>query len=453
MRHFTRIRLLTLAFGLGIAAVILMVAGLSTAAASLSTAAAAGEVDFTLDMEAPAHVAANSAFEVRIAYYNLGTTIAPDASVTATLPEGTQFVTATDRWGDPLPPDASDGNALTWHFDTPLCQMPLDACCGHVVITLQTDEDLPEGTALTTTASIATTVAESDTTNNVASVTSVVCDMAGSQKQVQARNVMPGDVLTYTIRISMAHRFGGGESGRWVTLTDTLPFSHQVRFLGWNGTLTGTQIDGHVLSWQGQVQAGESRMLQYQLGVEGVVTPGTVLTNVAMLGWAGQHMQLGPITTVVTLPHGMMALGPYQGGQLQHEYGVTLTVPPGAVTDTTRFQFRPLFTDTRPITPPGGGLLFANRAFEMSAFRFGEPVRQFNRPLTITVNYTDTDVAGLKRETLRLWTRTDPDEPWAMLGEPARVMSGALTFTTTHFTEFALFGEAQHHTYLPIILR
>ncbi len=108
-------------------------------------------------------------------------------------------------------------------------------------------------------------------------------------------------------------------NGRWVTLTDTLPFSHQVRFLGWNGTLTGTQIDGHMLRWQGQVYAGQPLTLQYRLGVEGVVTPGTVITNVAMLGWTGQHMQLGPVTTVVTLPHGTMALGPNQGGQLHHQ--------------------------------------------------------------------------------------------------------------------------------------
>jgi hypothetical protein len=217
--------------------------------------------------------------------------------------------------------------------------------------------------------------------------------------------------------------------------------------------VTGTLIDGHQLRWQGQVQAGEPITLQYRLGVEGVVTPGAVISNVAMLDWEGGQMQLGPITTVITSPHGTMALGPYQGGQLHHQYGVTLTVPPGVVTDTTRFRFRPLPTDTHPITPPGG-LLFANRAFELNASRFGEPVREFSRPLTITMNYTDTDVAGLRRETLRLWTRTGPDGPWAILGEPVRVMSGALAFTTTHLSQFALFGEAQQHrVYLPLILR
>jgi len=186
--------------------------------------------------------------------------------------------------------------------------------------------------------------------------------------------------------------------------------------------------------------------------IEGVVTPGPVITNVAMLGWAGLQMQLGPVTTVVTLPHGALALGPHQGGLLQHAHGVSLTVPPGAVTDTTRFQCGPLYTDTRPANPPGG-LLYAHRAFEMNAFRFGEHVRQFNRPLTITLHYTDSDVIGLKHETLRLWTRSGPEGPWSMLDHPARVMSGTLTLTTTHLSQFALFGEALHHAFLPSVAR
>jgi len=440
MKHFTCIGLLALGIALGATAVILTAAG-------LSAAAAAGQVDLTLDMQAPAHVAASSTSVVNVSYSNIGTEPAPDAWVTATLPVGTQFVTATDRWGTPLPPDTTDGNVLIWSVGL----LEAGSCCSHILLTLQPDETLPEGELLTTTATIATTGVEPDTTNNTMSVTSVVCAMAGSTKQAQAQHVMPGDVLTYTITISPARRFGGGASTRWVTLTDTLPFSHQVRFLGWSGTLTGTQIDGHKLQWQGQVQAGQPLTIQYRLGVD-VITPGTVITNVARLGWGWQHMQLGPVTTVVTLPHGSLALGPNQGGQLRHQYGVTLSVPSGAVTDTTRFQFRPLFTDMHPISGPPG-LMFAHRAFELTAFRFGQDVRQFGQPLTITLNYTDTDVLGLKRETLRLWTRTGPEGPWAMLGEPARVMSGPLTFTTTHFTQFALFGEAKYRTYLPLVVR
>jgi len=448
MKKVARSASLVAVLGLGIIVVLLMLS-------SLSTSAASGDVDLTIELKAPAHVAPGSTFVVNIVYYNLGTEPAPNAEVTATLPVGTQLITSTDRWGEPLPPDVVDGNTLSWYFEGPDCYTPLNACCGHILLTLQVDEDLPEETELTTTASIATTAVESDTTNNEASVVSVVCAMAGSSKQVHARYAMPGDVLTYTINISRAKQSGGnpdGDQGDWVTLTDTLPFSHQVRFLGWNGTVTGTVHDGQMLRWEGRVQPGEQVQLQYRLGVEGVVTPGMTISNTAMLRWRERQMQLGPVSTTITLPHGALALGPNQYGEVVHRYGVTLTVPPGAVTDTTRFQLGPLFTDTKPSNPPPG-LMFANRAFEMNAFRFGHQVGQFNQPLTVTLRFTDTAAPVLNRETLRLWTRSGPEGPWAMLGEPARVMSGALAFTTTHFSQFALFGRGQYQTYLPLITR
>jgi len=419
---------LGLTLGLAIIAIYVALGG-------LTPARAATYIDFQIAAEAPAHIAMGSAFMVRLNYYNYGTQIAPDAWVTATLPTGTTFITATDRWENPLPPVVVNGNVLSWYFVHPICQLT-DANCGHILITLQADEALEEGTALTTAAVVATSGVESDTINNTVSATSIVCEMAGSTKQVQTGLAMPGDVLTYTIIINLANQ--GGANGRWVTLSDTLPFSHQARFLGWHGDVTGTLLDGRMLQWQGRVQAGEPLTLQYRLGIEGGVEAGEVITNAAGIQWAGRQMQLGPVATAVTLPHGVMAVGPYQAGELWHRHGISLSVPPGAVSDTTRFQARRLFTETQP-TPPNG-TRFANRAFALTASRFGEPVGQFNAPLTLTVHYSDTDVTGLNRETLRLWTRSSPGEPWAMLGEPVRVMSGALAFTTSHFSDFALFG-------------
>jgi hypothetical protein len=275
--------------------------------------------------------------------------------------------------------------------------------------------------------------------------------MAGSVKQVHASEVMPGDVLTYTIVLDLARRFGGPQAvqERMIELSDTLPFSHQVRFLGWTSDMTGTH-DGQMLQWQGRVRTGEPLTLQYRLGVEGVVTPGTVLTNLALLRWMSGSMPLGPVTTIVTLPHYARMIGP-NGDEWQHQYGVTLTVPPGAVTDTARFQFKPL-SDTDIISGPPG-LMFAHRAFEVTAFHFGDSVHQFGQPLTITLNYSDTHVAGLKHEMLRLWYRNSQGEPWAMLGEPARVMSGTHVYTTTHLTQFALFGEAAYRVFLPVVMR
>jgi hypothetical protein len=443
MRHLARIGLLALTICLGVMAVVLTTAGLS---ASATTTA----IDLVVEVKAPEHVAVDEPYVVNVSFANKGTADAPDNPVTAVLPQGTQFVTATNKWGEPLAPDEVVGNVFTWDVYT-LCA---DSTWGHIFIVLEPDLALAEGTLLTTTVSITTSAPEPNTENNTASVTSMVTEAAGSSKHVHAREIMPADVLTYTIRINLAQQSGTGTSWRWVRLTDTLPFSHQVRFLGWNGEVTGTQIDGHKLQWQGHVQAGEPFTLQYRLGVEGTVTSGTFITNVAHMGWSNHNLRLGPVTTVVTLPYGTMGLGPYQGGQLyHHQCGVSLTVPPGAVTDTTRFHLGPMGPGGTLSTFPPGSLLFANRAFEMEAWRFGEPVGQFNRPLTITVNYTDTDVQGFKLETLRLWTREGPQGPWAMLGAPVHVTSGTLVFTTTHFSQFAVFGEAAHQVYLPIVTR
>ncbi len=438
MIRMARMGMLMGAIGLGVFAVALSVASVSAAVTTEE------QVDLAIAVNAPDHVAVDANFVANIAYKNAGTAIAPNVRVTATLPGGTQFITSTDRWGAALPPDLIDGNVLVWNVGS----LPADSCCGHILLTMRTAADLAEGTPLTTTAEIATTVVESDTTNNLAEVVSVVCDMAGSTKQVHTGWALPGDVLTYTLQLQYQHR-AGEPNQRWVALTDTLPFSHQVRFLGWVGSITGTLRQSQTLGWQGQVRAGEPLSLQYRLGVELTATPGTIITNGAALRWSNGEMQLGPVTTVVTMPQYAHMFGP-NGGEWAHQYGVTLTVPPRAVTEITRFQLRAMGPTEIISGPPG--LLYAHRAFELTAFRFGE-VHQFGQPITITVHYSDTDVSGLKRETLRLWYRNGAGEPWAMLGEPVRVMSGTLSFTTDHFTQFALFAEGAYRLYLPQVRR
>jgi hypothetical protein len=437
MNRLFRMGVLLWAIGLGMFAVALSVASVNAAVT------VDDQVDLALTINAPDHVAVDAGFTANIAYENVGTAIAPEARVTATLPSGTQFVTATDRWGAALPPDLIDGNLIAWNVGS----LPAGSCCGHVLLTLKTAADLIEGTPLTTTAQIATTAIESDTTNNLAETVSVVCDMAGSTKQVHAGWAMPGDVLTYTLQLHYQHR-AGEPNQRWVTLTDTLPLSHQLRFLGWTGAISGV-VDGQQLKWQGQVHTGEPLTLQYRLGVEMTVTPGSIITNGAVLHWSNGEMQLGPVTTVVTMSQHAYLFGP-NGGEWANQYGVTLTVPPQAVTETTRFQFRAMCPTEIISGPPG--LMYAHRAFELTAFRFGE-VHQFEQPITIIVHYSDADVIGLKQETLRPWYRNGIGEPWAMLGEPVRVMSGTLSFTTTHFTQFALFAEGAHKVYLPLISR
>jgi hypothetical protein len=410
-----------------------------------------GEVDLAVRAAAPVHVDVGSTYEVNVSYANLGWVPAPDSWVQVTLPAGTQFVKATYAGGEPRPPDEVEGNVLTWNLGPRVA----NSAWGHILVYVKVDEGLAEGETLSVLAEIGGSAPESDTDNNTATASSTVRDMGGAVKRVHARQAMPADALEYTITVDLPQQ-GGGGGPQWVTVTDTLPARDQARFLGWSGEVSGTLIAGHRLRWEGQVQPGNPVQLRYRLGVEGDVPPGTVLSNVAVMDWHGQQLQLGPVNAVVTVPHGVMGLGPGQGGEVEHHYGVTLTVPRRAVSDTVRFELGPRPEDAPPIVPPGG-LQFANRAFEIVAYRFGEPVGQFQAPLTITLRYSETDVAGLRRETLRLWTRSGPEGPWAELGEPVRHVSGTIAHTTTHLSEFALFGEPEvptgHRVYLPLIGR
>ena len=68
----------------------------------------------------------------------------------------------------------------------------------------------------------------------------------------------------------------------------------------------------------------------------------------------------------------------------------------------------------------------------------------------MTLRFSDTDVAGLIRSTLRAWTRQGDEEPWTRLGEPVEVMSNAMAFTIDHLSQFALFGEGYYKVYLPL---
>ena len=404
-----------------------------------------GEVDLVIGLKVPLHTAPGGTLVANLSYSNAGTLPSPDDTlVKLVLPVGVSFLSAMDKDGLDLPPDEESGNELIWIVDA----LPAGSCCAHVWVTVEVAKDLAEGTLLTFKGEISSSADENNLDNNVIEVSSEVCDMAGSTKQAQSGQVKPGDVVTYTIMLRLAARNGPAvPAERQVILTDDLPPAQQVRFLGWVNTPSGT-YDGAQLRWQGQVSASEPVMLQYRLGIEGDVPPGTVITNKARIQWAGGEMELEPVDVQVYLTEDDHMFGP-DGGQWQHAYGMTLNLPQYAVQEMTRFQFRPLFEDKIPgDTPPGW--IYAHRAFEMNAFHFGE-IHQFNQPITVTISYNPQEIPALVHQTLRLWYRNGPGEPWAMLGEPVAHQYGQIHFVTDHFTEFALFGQMGYSVFLPLI--
>ncbi len=133
----------------------------------------------------------------------------------------------------------------------------------------------------------------------------------------------------------------------------------------------------------------------------------------------------------------------------------TLQIPPGAVSQTTTIVYTPASSSTNS-TP--ANFTFAGRAFSLDAYQNEMLISPFTftLPATITLHYTDTDVAGLDENVLYLeyWNGTTwedaacgaydrhPDENW-------------LSVPICHLSEFALFEiEAEgDFIYLPIVIR
>jgi hypothetical protein len=126
-------------------------------------------------------------------------------------------------------------------------------------------------------------------------------------------------------------------------------------------------------------------------------------------------------------------------------------VPSGVVTEEIALVYTPVETVTAP-----ADFSFVGRAFDLDAYQGGvlQPDFSFGGSVTITLYYTDADVAGLDEESLLLeyWDGSGwvdaacgpygrhPDENW-------------LAVPVCHLSRFALFGKRQVFIYLPLVLR
>ena len=145
-----------------------------------------------------------------------------------------------------------------------------------------------------------------------------------------------------------------------------------------------------------------------------------------------------------------------QGGSLftvaGQDAGTIVDIAAGTVSVPTEFRYTP---SPSPASVPGG-FAFAGRAFDLDAYRDGEPVLgiELAAPLTITIHYTDADVLGLDEETLEL--RTWDGGKWT--GDGVTIVSrdpaiNRVVVTVDHLGSFALFGPGERQTiYLPLVV-
>jgi hypothetical protein len=115
-----------------------------------------------------------------------------------------------------------------------------------------------------------------------------------------------------------------------------------------------------------------------------------------------------------------------------------IQLPSGAVTETTTLVYTPVQTATPP-----ANLAFAGHAFLLEAYRNGTLLADFTfeDQITVTIHYSQANVAGLDEETLEL--RTWNGSAWTTNGITLierNTVHNYVVFSIAHLSEFALFA-------------
>jgi hypothetical protein len=165
-------------------------------------------------------------------------------------------------------------------------------------------------------------------------------------------------------------------------------------------------------------------------------------------------MGVGESTVVVTATPGVSTTLVYTDPQGSP---TRLEVPAGAVTETVALVFTAVALPTEPISP---GLRFAGHAFDLDAYQDGEliPGFSFKTTVTLTIVYSDTDVAGVVEDTLALFRWTGDE--WEEIGtRPPEtytldIENNILTAYLLGFSRFGQFGTGvEHRLFLPLVLK
>jgi len=167
----------------------------------------------------PSPVTAGGRVTFNLLYENLGNANATDVTVTATVPANTTLVSATNS-------GTLSGNTIIWG------PLPLTAVTGgQVSFQVDVDPVIANGTSLVSNATIASAAALPDSDSAAVLVSS--SPQLITSKSVDMQQVIPGDVVTYTITVENV----GTEDATNLTITDTLPASLELLAAEPNGNI------------------------------------------------------------------------------------------------------------------------------------------------------------------------------------------------------------------------
>ena len=135
----------------------------------------------------------------------------------------------------------------------------------------------------------------------------------------------------------------------------------------------------------------------------------------------------------------------------------TLEVPAGAVSAPSEVVYTPdiVVEENQP-----GGFALADITFDLQVCQDGECLSDyiFATPVTLTLEYSDADVAGLIEDELYLytwdgsdWVDAVTDCGWPLTAYGRYLDENRLVVPLCHFTEFALVGDT-NRVYLPLVM-
>jgi len=134
---------------------------------------------------------------------------------------------------------------------------------------------------------------------------------------------------------------------------------------------------------------------------------------------------------------------------------VKVVIPPNAVTTETTFAVsQNLVTKTTTggdtatggsgssvVPPPAAGkVIIGGRSFDVGATAAGNAISQFSDSLTLILNYSNAEVAGVDESSLKISYYNSSDNAWVSLTSSVDAAANTITAYTNHLTSFAVIG-------------
>jgi hypothetical protein len=155
-----------------------------------------------------------------------------------------------------------------------------------------------------------------------------------------------------------------------------------------------------------------------------------------------------PVSSTPTSTAGQVAATPSLGGTVSKTNSdgskASISLPANALTSNATITITPAakvsVSATRPVS--SGNVIVGSYIYNFTAVNANNAeVNTFAKSLTITLTYTDAQIAGLAEGTLKIYYWSDTSSEWVVLADSAvNAVTNTVTATTTHFTYFAILG-------------